>query len=595
MQRWIYDRSSFFLILIFVVATALIFFLLGLTYKHLEKFSRDIDAVNHSYDVSLSLERLYTEIKELETQKRNYILTHDPAIVAEIKERKNRVNKNFNELKFLLKDNEEQLKNMDMLSEMIQFKYRIIDESFTKDLSMADQDQLKANLLAGKNIMASISDKVDEMQDVESILMTERKTAFGVTQKSTPLFIYLISLFALGLLSFAFYKIFKDVKEQRIINNNLHLAINSSKLAEIAGNFGIWTYDEEKKKFEYSDNIYRMLGHKPRSFDLTLEEYIKHLHPDDMREMEQHMSEYKDVDHFQPFAYRIIRKDGTVRYFEASGRTMADMDGNQVILGITSDITDDVDAKHHLKEQNRILAAANKDLTAFNYVASHDLQEPLRKIETFISRLNDKDRENLSDTGKSYLDRMNSSAGRMRTLIEDLLQFSRTTKAEKDFEKVNLNELMENSVEELHQMIEEKQAELKIDKLPVMMVIPFQIQQLFTNLINNSLKYSKPDVEPKISITFEKVNAADDERLNKESGNYYKIRFTDNGIGFEQEFSDKIFTLFTRLHNRSEYSGTGIGLAVCKKIVENHHGFIFADSEPNVGTTFTVYLPEIHY
>jgi light-regulated signal transduction histidine kinase (bacteriophytochrome) len=181
----------------------------------------------------------------------------------------------------------------------------------------------------------------------------------------------------------------------------------------------------------------------------------------------------------------------------------------------------------------------------------------------------------------------------MRILIEDLLQYSRTTKTEKVFEDTNLNDLLENVKIDLAQFIEEKHAKIQNQSLPKLKVIPFQIQQLFANLINNSLKYSKADTIPEIKITCKKVSAADEEFIPKSTKDkFYKITFKDNGIGFEQEYAEKIFVLFNRLHNKNEYEGTGIGLAICKKIVENHRGFIFATGKPNAGATFIIYLPE---
>ncbi|WP_297982931.1 ATP-binding protein [uncultured Chryseobacterium sp.] len=592
MKRWIYDKSSFFLILIFVVATALIFFLMGLTYKHLEKLSDSTGKVIHSYEVSLTLETLYSQMKDIETQKRNYILTHDPSIIYEVSDRKDKINESLVKLRKLIRDNPEQIENANMLGKMIQYKYKIIGQAFSENITTQDTDQLKLNLLAGKNIMASISDKIEEMVDIERVLMEQRKDEFGTNQKTTPLFIYLIALFALGLLSFAFYKIFKDVKEQRNSNRSLQLSLNSSKLAEMVGNFGIWTLDYKTDSYTFSDNEYRLLGYRPQEFVATYDDFVKHVHPDDLEYVHEQSQKFFTEKSHVSFTYRIFRKDGVMRYFEASGKTIVNKEGEKILLGITTDVTDKIGSKKTLEEQNRILEAANKDLLAFNYVASHDLQEPLRKIETFISRLNDKDGETLSESGKMYLDRMKSAAGRMRVLIEDLLQFSRTTRAEKVFEKADLNTLMDHSLEELQHVIAEKDAMVKVDKLPVMNIIPFQIQQMFTNLVNNSLKYSKEDVVPEIRITSERVRAEKDENIPQNAmGEFYKFTITDNGIGFEQEFAEKIFVVFNRLHNKSEYAGTGIGLAVCKRIVENHGGYIFAEGFPNKGSKFTVYLP----
>jgi light-regulated signal transduction histidine kinase (bacteriophytochrome) len=265
----------------------------------------------------------------------------------------------------------------------------------------------------------------------------------------------------------------------------------------------------------------------------------------------------------------------------------------KILIGTTTDVTDEVLASLSLEQQNIELEASNKELLAFNYVASHDLQEPLRKIQTFVSRLSDKEYVNLSDSGKEFIDRINASVNRMRILIDDLLQYSRANKTEKVFENVNLNDLLENAKFDLAQSIEEKNAEIQSEELPTMTVIPFQIQQLFINIIGNSLKYSKQNVVPKIKISSKKVVAFEEEQIPKNTKDkFYKIIFKDNGIGFDKEYAEKIFVLFNRLHNKNEYAGTGIGLAICKKIVENHKGFIFAEGKPNKGSIFTIYLSE---
>ncbi|WP_185146712.1 ATP-binding protein [Chryseobacterium sp.] len=565
---------------------------MGLSYKQLEKLSHHTSCVNRSYEVSLTLERLSANIKDLETQKRNYILNPNPAIRADINKKISEINAGFKRLKTEISDSPGQIKNEKILYGYVQDQYINIHKIFQRDFRNEDPAELKQNLLEGKNVMTKISRKIENMIAVEYNLLKKRKNDFNITQQSTPLFIYLISLFALGLLAFAFYRIFTDVKEQEKANSRLQIALNASNLAEIVGGFGVWILNLETQTYQFSDNQYRLLGYLPQEFKSNFDFLLDHVHPDDQAEMEQKTKTLTYQTDSSPFIFRVYKKDGSLRYFQTTGRIINQKGGEKVFLGITSDITPEIESKLQLEEQNRILEANNQELMAFNYVASHDLQEPLRKIETFISRLTDKDGMNLSESGKNFLGKMHSSAGRMRTLIEDLLLFSRTTRAEKIFEKTDLNNVMHHAQEELQHMIEEKKAVISVDQLPVMEVIPFQIRQLFINIVSNSLKYCKDEIPAFIEVKHEVVQSKDEVLLPNNNQTFHKFTFSDNGIGFEQKYAEKIFDVFNRLHGRSDYAGTGIGLAVCKKIVENHKGYIFANGEPHCGATFTVYLPE---
>ncbi len=247
------------------------------------------------------------------------------------------------------------------------------------------------------------------------------------------------------------------------------------------------------------------------------------------------------------------------------------------------------------------LIIANKELQAFAYVSSHDLQEPLRKIQTFATVILEKEYQNLSDNGKYNFHRIQSAAGRMRQLIEDLLAYSRINTNERKFEKTDLNIIIEEVKTELKDTIQEKHAIIEVIELCPANIIPFQFGQLMHNLISNALKFSNPDIPPHIIIKSRIVKGSKsiNARLNDKTGqeklspekNYCHITVKDNGIGFEPHFSERIFEVFQKLHTKEEYSGTGIGLAIVKKIVENHNGIIIATSELKKGATFDIYIP----
>lgn len=245
-----------------------------------------------------------------------------------------------------------------------------------------------------------------------------------------------------------------------------------------------------------------------------------------------------------------------------------------------------------LEEKNRELERMNTELQSFAYVSSHDLQEPLRKIKTFSGRLLEKESENLSDNGKDFLRRINNAVVRMQTLIEDILAYSRTNTGERIFETSDLKALIDEVKDDFKEIIAEKGAVIEVKSNCMLRIIPFQFKQLLANLISNSLKFSKPDMAPHILIESQGISNSSLEHLSLHPNQQYcRISITDNGIGFSEEYKDRIFEIFQRLHGKSEYKGTGIGLAIVKKIVENHHGFITATGIPNEGARFDIYLP----
>jgi light-regulated signal transduction histidine kinase (bacteriophytochrome) len=238
------------------------------------------------------------------------------------------------------------------------------------------------------------------------------------------------------------------------------------------------------------------------------------------------------------------------------------------------------------------LLIANKELESFTYISSHDLQEPLRKIQTFTSRALHEEYENLSPKGKYYLERTNLSALHMQTLINDLLAYSRTTVTERKFEESDLNKIVREVMAALKEELKEKEATIEVHKLCKVNIIPFQFRQLLQNLITNSLKFCKPGIKPHIIIKNDYIKY-DDAKFKKLgfTADQHHISVIDNGIGFDPQFKHKIFEIFQRLHEKEDYEGTGIGLTIVRKIVENHHGIITADSKINKGATFNIFIP----
>lgn len=588
--------SSFFLKNIFAVSLVLLIFISGVSYKHTLTLTDSAELVTHSYEVRVELEQLIKHLTDAESGQRGFMLSRDSVFLEPLELAREKVDESFEMLVVLTGGNLQQRNNLDSLHTLIKLRFDYFYQTLEKAVSTnsLNGSRLNKDLLQGKQLMDLINAQITRMMELEMIYLKERQNKYENEISFTPIFTLLLFFFSLIVFIFSYFKINEDLLKLKKANEKLTITMESFKHAEEIGNFSSWQWDLDTSILTYSDNQYRLLGCEPQSFKPSIKKFLEFVHPSDIHLIiEGNQEAANDDDKISTSLFRVIRKDGELRYFKSIGKVLVDNKGKKTFIGIHSDVTEQHLSNLSLEERNRDLERSNKELASFNHVASHDLQEPLRKIQTFISRIVEKERDNLSETGKEYFSRIHTSASRMRKLIDDLLLFSSTNKTEKSVEQTDLNILLENAKQELAQAIEDKNALVESDVLPTLNVIPFQIQQLFINLIGNSLKYSKPDVRPVIRVQSQKVIAKDYSFLKADSyRKYYKISLADNGWGFEQQYAESIFILFHRLHHITEYPGTGIGLAICKKIVENHGGYILAEGKPGEGATFTFFLPE---
>lgn len=295
---------------------------------------------------------------------------------------------------------------------------------------------------------------------------------------------------------------------------------------------------------------------------------------------------------------KVVSPNGQVQWVLSSKIPLRDADGAVTgLVGMGRDITERRQAEELLRESEAKLRdftvrleRSNRELQDFAYVASHDLQEPLRKIIVFGDRLKQRNAEKLDPDSLNYLDRMQQAGARMQNLINDLLSYSRVTSKAQGFAKVDLAQVAAGVVDDLEGRIETVHGRVELGTLPVIEAEPLQMRQLLQNLIGNALKFRRPDVPPCVKVAAEVVTPADGSPNRK----VCQLTVSDNGIGFEEKHADKIFELFQRLHSRNEYEGTGMGLAIVRKIALHHGGDVVARGKPGEGATFVVTLPATH-
>ncbi len=594
-MKWIPNfNSSNSLRVIFVIAVFILLFLSSIAYKHNQDLNESSKLVMHTYEINIQLERLMSAIKDAETGQRGYIITRNGRFLAPYLYSRDKVNASFITLKKLTADNPIQQQNLENLFKLIIQRFVSFENCLKySDPKTYDKRKLDNHMFGGRILMENIRFQVDKMNDIEKKYLENRQKIYDQEISLSPIFSISLFLTALTFILLGYRQISRDFERLKVFNKRLLISSGLMSESEIIGKFSTWQWDLDSNKIDYSDNQYRILGVPPNSFVPVKETFLDFVHPDDKDAVAVSMERIMEKKNLPFIYYKIKRPDNEIRHFKSTGKLLTDQQGSKILLGINFDITDEHLLNIELQERNRELEKSNKELASFNHVASHDLQEPLRKIQTFISRVSDADKAVMSDSARDYLSKIESSAKRMRVLIDDLLLFSRTNTTKKEFIKSNLNELLENAESELTEIIQEKKAIITASKLPKLDVIPYQIEQLFINLIGNSLKYSQPGRTPEISIESEKVlSESYPDLLEQSIKKYHKITFSDNGMGFDPQFKETIFVLFQRLHSKTDYPGTGIGLAICKKIVENHKGYILADSVQGKGSLFTVFLPD---
>lgn len=374
-----------------------------------------------------------------------------------------------------------------------------------------------------------------------------------------------------------------------------------TKLAIAVGELGVFDLDLEKSTIDADERFNTIFG-----FDSTKDfnEYLLRIHPEDLGRKNEIVWTREEPGILEQ-EFRLLLDNQQVKWVRFRGHYyQKDNIKSARLFGVIQDITKQKEFEHELSKlvaertaeletKNKELERSNQDLEEFAHVASHDLKQPIRKIQFFSERLKQQLADRLSEDEDHTFQRIQVASQRMGLLIDDLLLYSHVSQRPPEKEDVDLNEKVARVLEDLELEIQQKNATIHVGKLPVVKGYRRQLQQLLLNLIGNALKYNKPGVDPEIFISSRIVDTIEDDPSPQPEGEkqYYRIDIKDNGIGFDQEHSDRIFKLFQRLHGNSEYGGTGVGLSIAQKVAKNHNGKIIATGEEGKGATFKVYLP----
>jgi PAS domain S-box-containing protein len=386
-----------------------------------------------------------------------------------------------------------------------------------------------------------------------------------------------------------------DVHEQKEAEDRLKQSEARTRLAVESTNLGTFEINVAEQTIVHSPRTAEIMGLDP-SRQWPYQSIVDRVHPEDkvIREKAHEKAKRSGKLFYES---RIIYADQSVRWVRLNG-TLLNQQNNPTLIGTLMDITEEKKAadllEQKIEERTRELKQVNDQLKQFTYAASHDLQEPLRKISYFVDRLLIGLGGALTEEHKMITQRIQLTTGRMRTLIDDLLAYSNTTLGVTGFEEVALSVLVQGVLDDMEATVLEKGAHISVQQLPTVKGDQRQLRQLFQNLISNSLKYHKKGEAPQVQITSHKVSGkeidADIPPIIRDKS-FHLIQVRDNGIGFDPDDAERIFRIFQRLHGKAEYEGTGVGLAIVEKVVENHHGYIWSESSPGEGASFYVALP----
>lgn len=587
------------------------------------RMARNDERVRHSLTALNRLDRLRASLVDSETGARGFVITGDESYLVPYEQALPETPRLLDELRAETANDEQFQSMLNSLDSLIDRRMHLL-KNLIALRRRPERDMAGEALLVsqGKTIMDDIRRTLEALNSREHRLLDERGREAKATT-STAVFVTLLGGgLAIGILALANYLIRREFEVRRRSENALRqsesrfkvIAESLPQLVWVASPGGGTEYLNQR----WHDYAGLRLG------DSMNWDWLGLTHPDDAANCRQRWKH--SIQTGVPFEreFRLRRHDGAYRWFLGRATALRDADGRTVNwFGACTDIDDQKRAAEELEDRVRArtaelqqvvddlnaemvereratekweltaaeLARSNRELEQFAYVASHDLQEPLRKIQTFSDRLTTGPNQQLDMQSRDYLQRMHSAAGRMRRLIDDLLTFSRVSTRAHPFVKVDLNEVVQEVLGDLDDAIQRQHARVEVGPLPTVHADPVQMRQLLQNLIANGLKFHRPNEPPVVRVTGEQLPRMPDDPTDQTDRPGIRLEVADQGIGFDESYRDRIFQVFQRLHGRNEYEGTGIGLALVRKIAERHGGTVIAHGQPGVGARFVVVLP----
>ena len=584
--------------LIYVVTTAFLVILSLYTFLQIKDLIDSSNWVNHTILVTQSLHKISSDVFDAETNKRGYLLTGDSFMLHKKETALTHLSLEQQILEGLIKDDKTQVNNYTLLNSDIKKKIRFLNNNSTP----VNNIQINASLkdITSKSTLArdTVMEQLEKMYRVETGLLQQREERFAHLSYITPIFIMVLFIGSFIILWASYQKINTALLHSQYLRNELTIQDKEKEQKAatlIVANIEL-AYQNKEKEQKSAELIIanKELAFQNREKERKAKDLVianKELEFQN-KEKEQRAAELVIAN--KELEYQNLEKEQRAAELDIANKELAyqnrekERKAKELVIA-NKELVDE----NELKEQRAIeLTKLNEELKLFTQIASHDLQEPLRKIQTFASRIMDNEQENLSEKGKEHFEIIDDAATRMRTLIEDLIAYSHTTSTERTFALTDLNVIIEEIKIDLEDTIIQKHATIESRNLCHAKIIPFQFRQMMSNLLYNALKFSNPDIPPHIIIDTENKKGKElDNKALLPDKEYCHISISDNGIGFDAAYNEKIFEVFQRLHGKDIYKGTGIGLAIVKKIVENHNGIIKATGKLGVGARFDIYLP----